>query len=262
MDRKAYLEGVAERLWAAYTGNCVIEPPTAELPDMTLDEAYAVQLLTVQAAEAAGRRVVGKKIGLTSKAMQDYFGIDTPDYGHLYDAMIWGQDEPISLRRLYKPKIETELAFVLVEDLIGPGVTLPDVIRASAGVMASFEIIDSRIRDWRIKVVDSVADNASAAGITLGAQLVPLGGVDLRHTGMVLEKNGVIVETAAGAAVMGNPALAVAWLANKLGQYGVALKKGEIILSGSLTKALDVAAGDVFTAHFGGVGPVKAMFTE
>ena len=262
MKREDFVKATAERLWAAYTGNCVINPPTAEMPNLTLDEAYAIQLLTVQAAEAAGQRVVGKKIGLTSKAMQDYFGINTPDYGHLYDSMIWGQDEPISLKRLYRPKIETELAFVLGEDLMGPGVTLPDVIRASAGVMASFEIIDSRIRDWQIKVVDSISDNASAAGITLGARLVPLGGVDLRHTGMVLEKNGVIVETAAGAAVMGNPALAVAWLANKLGQYGVALKKGEIILSGSLTKALDVAAGDAFSACFGGVGSVKAVFTD
>lgn len=262
MNREEYLQDAATRLWTAYTGNGAINPLTAELPDFTLDEAYAVQLLTVRMATAAGLRVVGKKIGLTSKAMQDYFGIATPDYGHLYDRMLWGQDEAISLRRLYKPRIETELAFILRDDLQGPGVTLPDVIRATDGVMASFEIIDSRIRDWQIKVMDSIADNASAAGLVLGPQLVPLRGLDLRHTGMVLEKNGLVVETAAGAAVMGDPALAVAWLANKLGQYGIALKKGEIILSGSLTKALDVSAGDVFRAHFGGVGAVKAVFAE
>lgn len=262
MGNRVFLEEAAERLWQAGQNNEGITPLTEAMPGLTLDEAYEVQLLTVGKAQAAGRRIVGKKIGLTSKAMQDYFGISTPDYGHLYDTMIWDQDEPISLSKLHRPKIETELAFVLGANLMGPGVTVTDVIQATAGIIASFEIIDSRIKDWRIKVTDSIADNASAAGLTLGSRLVPVSGLDLRYIGMVVEKNGLIVDTAATAAVMGNPALAVAWLANKLGQYGIALKKGEIILSGSLTKALDVAPGDVFIANFGGVGSVKAVFSK
>lgn len=262
MSNQAFLEQAAESLWQAGLKNAGIAPLTEARPELTLDDAYAIQLLTVAKAQAAGRRIVGKKIGLTSKAMQDSFGISTPDYGHLYDSMLWDQDEPISLARLHRPKIETELAFVLSADLTGPGVTVTDVLQATAGVIASFEIIDSRIRDWKIKVTDSIADNASAAGLTLGSRLAPVGGLDLRYIGMVVEKNGLIVDTAATAAVMGNPAQAVAWLANKLGQYGISLKKGEIILSGSLTKALDVAGGDVFTAHFGGIGSVKAVFKE
>lgn len=262
MKREEFVAQAAEKLWQAYVNNVGIAALTDEVPDLTLDEAYAIQLKTVEKAKAAGLRVIGKKIGLTSKAMQEYFKIDTPDYGHLYDSMLFAQDEPISLKKFYRPKIETELAFVLNDDLQGPGVTLTDVIQATAGVMASFEIIDSRILDWKIKIYDSISDNASAAGITLGSRLISLAGLDLRHVGMVVEKNGIITDTAAGAAVMGNPALAVAWLANKLGQYGVALKKGEIILAGSLTKALDVKAGDVFTACFGGVGSVKAVFSE
>lgn len=262
MNKRAFLEEAAERLWQAGQKNEGIAPLTETAPALTLDDAYEIQLLTVGKAQAAGRQIVGKKIGLTSKAMQDYFGISTPDYGHLYDTMLWDQDEPISLSRLHRPKIETELAFVLNADLKGPGVTVTDVLQATAGVIASFEIIDSRIKDWRIKVTDSIADNASAAGLTLGSRLVPVNGLDLRYIGMVVERNGIIADTAATAAVMGNPALAVAWLANKLGQYGISLKRGEIILSGSLTKALDIASGNVFTAQFGGIGSVKAIFKE
>lgn len=252
----------AKKLWEAYKTQSTIGPLTQTNQDMTIDDAYQIQLLTVDMALKDGKKIAGKKIGLTSKPMQEMFGINTPDYGHLYDSMVWDEDTPISMSKLHRPKIETEIAFVLAEDLKGPGITLTDVIRATAGVIPCFEIIDSRIANWNIKIQDSISDNASAAGITLGSYLSEVGAVNLKHVGMVLERNGIIIDTAAGAAVMGHPALSVAWLANKLGEYGVSLKKGEIIISGSLTKAIEVTAGDVFMAVFDGLGSVKAVFTE
>lgn len=237
-------------------------PLTEANPRLTMEEAYHIQLTNVEEALKEGKKIVGKKIGLTSKAMQVFLGVNEPDYGHVYDSMVYDEETPISVKTLLQPKIEAEIAFILGEDLQGPGVTLTDVLRATAGVMASFEVIDSRIKDWKIKIQDTIADNASSAGIVLGSQLIPVDQVNLKYIGLVLEKNGQIVETAAGAAVMGHPALAVAWLANKLGAFGIGLKKGEIILSGSLTKALEVKAGDLFVATFGGLGSVKVNFSN
>ncbi|QNB48102.1 2-keto-4-pentenoate hydratase [Thermanaerosceptrum fracticalcis] len=259
---KEFIVKAAEALRVAMTNKKPISALTEQKPDITIEEAYQVQLVNVEEAVKAGKRIVGKKIGLTSVAMQKFLGVNEPDYGHLLDTMIWDEEIPISLSNLLQPKIEAEIAFVLGDDLQGPGVTLTDVLRATAGVVPSFEVIDSRIKDWKIKIQDTIADNASSAGITLGSQLIPVNQVELKYVGMVLQKNGQIIETAAGAAVMGHPALAVAWLANKLGSMGIGLKKGEIILSGSLTKAIEVKAGDVFVATFGGLGSVKAVFTE
>lgn len=229
-------------------------------PDVTMIEAYKVQMLNIDEAEKEGKKIIGKKIGLTSKAMQQFLGVDEPDYGHLLDDMVWEEESPITINSFLQPKIEAEIAFVLGEDLKGPGITLADVLMATAGIMLSFEIVDSRIKDWKIKIQDTIADNASSGGIVLGSRLIPVNENNLKYIGLVLEKNGVIMETAAGAAVMGHPALAVAWLANKMGTMGISLKKGEIILSGSLTKALEVKEGDVFLATFGDLGSVKAVF--
>ncbi len=259
---KEFIVKAAEALRVAMINKQPISALSEQKPDITIEEAYQIQLINVEEAVKAGKRIVGKKIGLTSVAMQKFLGVNEPDYGHLLDTMVWDEEIPISLSNLLQPKIEAEIAFVLSEDLQGPGVTLTDVLRATAGVIPSFEVIDSRIKDWKIKIQDTIADNASSAGITLGSQLIPVNQVDLKYVGMVLQKNGQIIETAAGAAVMGHPALAVAWLANKLGSMGIGLKKGEIILSGSLTKAIEVKAGDVFVATFGGLGSVKAVFTE
>ncbi|MBZ4654794.1 MAG: hydratase/decarboxylase family protein [Peptococcaceae bacterium] len=259
---KEFIVKAAEALRVAMINKQPISALSEQKPDITIEEAYQIQLINVEEAVKAGKRIVGKKIGLTSVAMQKFLGVNEPDYGHLLDTMVWDEEIPISLSNLLQPKIEAEIAFVLSEDLQGPGVTLTDVLRATAGVIPSFEVIDSRVKDWKIKIQDTVADNASSAGITLGSQLIPVNRVDLKYVGMVLQKNGQIIETAAGAAVMGHPALAVAWLANKLGSMGIGLKKGEIILSGSLTKAIEVKAGDVFVATFGGLGSVKAVFTE
>jgi 2-keto-4-pentenoate hydratase len=259
-NKDTLLQSIAVNLWECYTSRKTIPPVTKEYPDLDLDDAYRIQLRTVKLAADSGRKVAGKKIGLTSKPMQEMFGISTPDYGHLYDSMIWSEESRIAVSSLHRPRIEPEIAFILGEDLKGPGVGLTDVFRATAGLIPCFEIIDSRIRNWEITIVDSVSDNASAALITLGGTTGDIRDFDLKNIGLIVEKNGEIAALSAGAAVMGHPALSVAWLANKLGEYGVSLRKGEIILSGSFTKAFDAVPGDVFTASFDRLGRVKAAF--
>ena len=259
MDEKR-LHTMAEALLAAEQNRKPIPPLTETDPGITLDEAYRIQLRVMEIKKSSGQVVVGKKIGLTSRAMQAMLGVNEPDYGHILDGMVIMEGDRIPTGELIQPRIEGELAFVLKEDLKGPGVTLTDVIRCSEGVIPSLEIIDSRIVDWKIKLPDTVADNASSARIVLGGKITPLLGLDLRTVGMVLEKNGEVVATAAGAAVLGNPPQAVAWLANKLDAYGISLRKGEVILSGSLTAAVPVAAGDFIRADFGPLGDVKIKF--
>jgi 2-keto-4-pentenoate hydratase len=239
-----------------------IEQLTKMFPEMSIAEAYAIQRENIEKRIQMGRSVIGKKIGLTSVAMQKMLGVDSPDYGFIMEDMIADEETPLSLNGFIQPKVEAELAFVLKEDLKGPGVTISKVLQATEGIMASFEIIDSRIKDWKIKLEDTIADNASSAMIVLGSKMVPVDSINLKYTGLVLEKNGEIVDTAAGAAVLGHPALAVAWLANEMAKYDVVLKKGEIILAGAFTKALEIKEGDVFTATFDGVGSVKAKFIK
>ena len=234
-------------------------------PDFTVDEAYKVQMRYMERKIEAGEKVIGKKIGLTSKAMQELLGIDEPDYGFIMSTNIASEGLPISMSELIEPKAEPEVAFVLMDDLEGPGVTAGHVLAATAGVLPSIEIIDSRFAGWGIKIQDSIADGASIGLVILGAgglTDVSTPGLDLRYIGHVLEKNGEIVETAAGAAALGNPAESVAWLANKLSEYGIILKAGEIVISGSLTKAVPVQAGDFVRATFGQLGSVGIKFVE
>ncbi len=252
---------VAEQLYEAEKGVTPVEPLTVTWPGLTIEQAYAIQLEGVAIRrERDSRKVVGKKIGLTSIAMQKLIGVNEPDYGHLFDSMLVREGEPVPCSRLLLPKVEGEVAFVLKRRLKGPGVTIADVLRATEGVMASIEIVDSRVRDWKIKLEDSVADNASSARFVVGSRLVDPAGIDLRLVGMVLEKNGEVVNTGAGAAVLGHPAASVAWLANKIGEFGIALEEGEIILSGALTAAVDARAGDSFLISFGGLGTVGVRF--
>lgn len=239
-----------------------IEPLTEALADLSIEEAYKVQRENIDKKIKAGKSVVGKKIGLTSVAMQKMLGVDSPDYGIIMDDMIADEETPLSLKNFLQPKIEAELAFILKEDIKGPGVTISQVMQSTEGIMASFEIIDSRIKDWKIKLPDTIADNASSAMIILGSKIVPIADINLKYTGLVFEKNGEIIDTAAGAAVLGHPALAVAWLANEMSKYNVELKKGEIILAGAFTKAIEVSEGDIFTATFDGIGNVKAKFVK
>ncbi len=237
-----------------------MEPITVEYPDLTVDNAYRIQMAGIKMKLDRGNKVIGKKIGLTSLAMQKLLGVSEPDYGHLLDSMLLLEGEPCRRDELIYPRVEAELAFILKDTLKGPGITIADVFRATEGIMPAFEIVDSRVRDWKIKLEDTIADNASSARLVLGSRMVPIKELDLRLIGMVLEKNGEVVNSGAGAAVLGHPAAAVAWLANKLATFDIALEANEIILSGAITAALDANAGDVFTASFHSLGSINLKF--
>jgi 2-keto-4-pentenoate hydratase len=259
MDMK--IAAVATDLYEAEKNTAPVDPLTVTYPGITIEQAYQVQIKGVEMRRSQdGRRIVGKKIGLTSVAMQKLLGVSEPDYGHLFDHMLVMEGVSIPRSELLLPKVEGEIAFVLKNALKGPGVTIADVLRATEGVMASIEIVDSRIRDWKIKLPDTIADNASSARFVLGSRLLPVNHLDLRLVGMVFEKNGEIVNTGAGAAVWGHPAAAVAWLANRLAPFGIALEEGEIILSGAVTAAVDAQAGDFFHISFQDLGTVGVRF--
>jgi len=254
------IAAISRTLLEAEARRAPIEPITAANADFRPEHAYQVQLESVKSRLAAGRRVIGKKIGLTSKAMQDMFNVREPDYGHLLDDMLVVEGQPCPRAELLFPKVEGEVAFVMERRLQGPGLNVADVLRASAGIMPSLEIVDSRIRDWKIKLADSIADNASSARFVLGSRMLPPRDFDLRLIGMCLEKNGQVVNSGAGVAAWGHPAAAVAWLANKLSEFGAALEPGDVVLSGAVTAAVDVAAGDVVEAHFDRLGSVRVKF--
>ena len=254
------VKAISTALMEAEARRIPIDPITSANADFKPEHAYQVQLATVKTRVAGGRRIIGKKIGLTSKAMQDLFNVHEPDYGHLLDDMLVVEGQPCPRSDLLYPKVEGEVAFVIERRLQGPGVHVAEVLRATAGVMPALEIVDSRIRDWKIKLADSIADNASSARFVLGSRMLPARDFDLRLIGMCLEKNGQVVNSGAGVAVWGHPAAAVAWLANKLSQFGAALEPGDVVLSGAVTAAVDVAAGDVVEAHFDRLGSVRAKF--
>jgi 2-keto-4-pentenoate hydratase len=237
-----------------------VEPLTSLDPELTVEEAYRVQLATIQKKVDAGRRIVGKKIGLTSVAMQKMLGVDQPDYGHLLDDMAVDNGGEIDFSRVLQPKVEAEIAFVLKQDLIGPRVSALDVLLATDYVLPALEIVDSRVADWKIKLQDTVADNASSGLYVLGGKPVKPDQIDLTQVGMVLYKNGEMINTGVGAAALGNPAYCVAWLANRLFDFGIALKAGEVILSGALSAAANAAPGDRFSARLYGLGEVSVSF--
>ncbi|MDR3592079.1 MAG: fumarylacetoacetate hydrolase family protein [Negativicutes bacterium] len=253
---------LAGELYAAEMTGSPIEALTARYPEITNEEAYQIQLEGMKLRLADGHTIVGKKIGLTSRAMQTALGVFEPDYGYITDKMMVLDGDPLTMDSLIAPKVEAEIAFVLKSDLVGPGVTVARVLAATAGIMPALEIIDTRIKDWKIKIQDTIADGASIGRVLVSGQLIPVTGLDMRLMGLVLEKNGEVVTTAAGAAVLGHPANAVAWLANKLASYGISLKAGEIVMSGSLTAACPVAAGDIVRASFDYMGSVGARFVK
>jgi 2-keto-4-pentenoate hydratase len=238
-----------------------VDPLTTLFPRLTADEAYQIQLKQIQHKVENGRIVVGKKIGLTSKAMQDMFQVSEPDYGHLLDNMMVLDGEMVSFDEFIQPKIEFEIAFILKKDLKGPNVTMMDVINATEYVAPAIEIIDSRIRDWKIRFEDTVADNGSSARAIIGGKPTPIDNIDLSHIGMAAYRNGQLIDTAAGAAVMGNPIHAVSWLANALSRYDISLNKGEIVLSGALAAAVPASRGDTFTVKFAHIGEVSVSFS-
>lgn len=250
---------VASALADAYGTRAPIDPPSASWK-MTLDDAYAVQALQVRRWTAEGASVKGHKVGLTARAMQKLLGVDQPDYGHLLDTMFLASGERVGAARFLQPRVEPEIAFVLGRDLAGPGVTTADVLRATDFVVASLELIDSRIRDWKITLVDTIADNASSGAVVLASRPVLPGAVDLRLAGCTLFRNGSLVATGAGGAVLGDPVRAVAWLANVRAANGEALRAGDVVLPGSCTAAVPVAPGDSVRAEFAGIGAVHVSF--
>jgi 2-oxopent-4-enoate/cis-2-oxohex-4-enoate hydratase len=249
-----------DALFEAWRTRTPMAPLSDGHPDMTVDEAYRVQQRLIARRLESGVRVVGKKIGLTSKVVQKMLGVDQPDFGYLLSDMVCAPGDAIPMAGLIAPKVEGEIAFVLKHTLRGPGVTTADVLHATEYVMPCFEIVDSRIRDWKIRIQDTVADNASAGVFVLGDRAVDPRDVDLSLCGMVLEKNGEVVATGAGAAALGSPVNAVAWLASRLGQLGIALEAGEVVLSGSLAAMLPAQAGDSFVCSIGGIGTVSTRF--
>lgn len=255
------IQSLGDELYDALTHGRVVEPLTSRHADITVDDAYAIQQRLNARRLQAGERIVGKKIGVTSQAVMNMLGVHQPDFGLLTDAMVYNEGEAIPSARLIQPKAEGEIAFVLKRDLQGPGVTAADVLAATEGVMACFEIVDSRIRDWKIRIQDTVADNASCGVFVLGDRLVDPRRVDLATCGMVLEKNGEIAVTGAGAATLGSPLTAVAWLANTLGRMGVTLRAGEVILSGALGAMVPVQRGDALRVTIGGIGGCSVRFT-
>ena len=254
------LQALGDELYTALSSQQTIEPLSTRHPDLTIEDAYAIQQHLLARRIAQGERVIGKKIGVTSEAVMNMLGVFQPDFGWLTDGMVYNEGEAIPASSLIQPKAEGEIAFLLKKTLKGPGVTAADVIAATQGVMTCFEIVDSRIRDWKIKIQDTVADNASCGVFVLGDRLVDPRDVDLGTCGMVLEKNGEIVATGAGAAALGHPANAVAWLANTLGALGIALEAGEVILSGSLAAMVPVKAGDNLRVTIGGIGSCSVRF--
>jgi 2-keto-4-pentenoate hydratase len=239
-----------------------VSPLTELDPTITVEEAYQVQLFTIQGKVEAGQKVVGKKIGLTSLAMQKLLGVDQPDYGHLLDGMVVENGGEISRDRVLQPKVEAEIAFILKKDLVGPKVTATDVLLATDYVVPALEIVDSRITDWKIKLQDTVADNASSGLYVLGGKPLSVDQLDLAQVGVILYKNGEIMNTGVGAAALGHPANCVAWLANKLSEFRITLKAGEVILSGALSAAVNAEPGDHFQARFAHLGDVSVRFVH
>ncbi len=237
-------------------------PPLSETyPDLTIADAYAIQMVNIGDRITDGAAVAGHKVGLTAKAMQELLGVDEPDFGHILDDMVHPSGVSLSGGSFLQPRIEPEIAFRLASPLRGPGVTAADVMEATDSVCASLEIVDSRIADWKITLVDTIADNASSAGMVLGSTWIPIADAPaLPGVSVELFVNGDLADSGLGSAVLGDPAEAVAWLANTLGELGIGLEAGHIVLPGSCTSAPFIEPGDVVEARFEGLGTVTASF--
>jgi 2-oxopent-4-enoate/cis-2-oxohex-4-enoate hydratase len=255
------IQKLGDELYAAWLERKTLAPLTERYPEITLEDAYKIALRYIDRRVEAGETIVGKKIGVTSKPVQDFLGVFQPDFGQLTSGMVYEDGATIDLATLIQPKAEAELAFVLKQDLKGPGITAMDVIRATDYVVPCFEIVDSRITDWKIKIQDTVADNASCGVYVLGKTKGDPRKLDITLAGMVLEKNGELHTTGVGAAVQGSPANAVAWLANTLGELGIPFKAGEVILSGSQSPLVPVTGGDELVCHVGGLGSCSIKFS-
>ncbi|MFK8048222.1 MAG: fumarylacetoacetate hydrolase family protein [Halioglobus sp.] len=259
---KTQIEALGDELYAALRSRSSVAPITDRVDDVTIEDAYYVSLhMLNRRVENDGETVVGKKIGVTSAPVQEMLGVFQPDFGFLTDAMHYEDDAEIPIEgNLIQPRAEGEIAFRLKKDLVGPGVTEQDVLDATETIMPCFEIVDSRIEDWKIKIQDTVSDNASCGVYTLGSNEVDPRELDLPNLHMKVYKNGELHSEGKGSAVQGNPLTAVAWLANTLGEFGIPFKAGEVILSGSLVPLIPVVAGDKMHLELEGVGTASCSF--
>lgn len=244
------------RLYDARRTGVPIEPFTDALPELGMADGYAIQQHLVSLLLADGERVCGYKLGLTSTPMQKLLGVDSPDFGPVFASTVYRDGAELPVGRFIAPRMEGEIGVVLDRDLRGPDCTPAEALQATRGLVAALEIVDSRIVDWRIKLADTVADLASNGAIALSSVVVPIDGFDPRLVGMVFSKNGEVIASGAGAAAMGDPLAAVAWLANTLAPMGVTLPAGSVIMTGALHAMVPVSPGDVFRAEFDRLGPI------
>ncbi|HJW00417.1 MAG TPA: 2-oxopent-4-enoate hydratase [Arthrobacter sp.] len=261
-NRREQLAHFAQDLLAATESLTPIAPLRNRFEGLTLADAYYVQTVQLDHHTAAGRVLGGRKVGLTSLAMQKQLGVDSPDFGFFFEDMVYGDGADVPASAFIQPKVEPEFGFVLKEKLQGPGVTVEQAAAAIEAIYPAIEIIDSRIMDWDIKLVDTVADNASCGAIAVGAEPLDLDPSALLETRCSLVIDGVVTGSGTGADVMGNPVAPLAWLANVLGEQGVALEAGQLILPGSFTKAEAVTAGSTAVADFGALGSLTIHFTD
>lgn len=264
MLKQAKIESLGDELFQALRERKTLSPLTEREPGIEIDDAYHISHRMLSRRLDEGERVVGKKIGVTSDAVQNMLGVHQPDFGFLTNVMQVADNSTVSLaeHKLIAPRVEGEIAFVLKQDLTGPGVTEADVLAATEYVTPCFEIVDSRIRDWQIKIQDTVADNASCGIFVLGEQRVDLNEIDLAAVTMTIERDGQPAAEGLGSAVQGHPATAIAWLANTLGSYDIPFLAGEVILSGSLAPLLPVTPGERYALHLEKIGEAGVSFIE
>ena len=255
-----HVNSLAQALHGALKTRCPIAPLRETHAQIEVADAYRISEKFLDLRVAEGEQVIGKKIGVTSAAVQEMLGISQPDFGFLTDAM-WCRDGFVDTSTLIAPRAEAEIAFRLGKDLKGPGVSPADVLDATESVIPCFEIVDSRIRDWRIGICDTIADNASCGVFVLGAAQIPPNALSLKDLEVTVHKNGTFLSKGAAASVQGAPENAVAWLANTLGEFGIPFRAGEIILSGSLVPLEDARAGDVFSMDIPGLGAAEVRFS-
>lgn len=259
-QREAELDRLADGLRLAERDRAPIDQVSAGRPWLTPSDAYAIQERLVRRRRVAGETLDGWKVGLTAKAMQELLGVDQPDYGAILSGWVVPDGATVRSDALIAPRVEAEICFRLARPLRGPGVTVEDVLAATAGVSAAIEVIDSRIRDWKLTLVDTIADMASSARIVVADAAVPVAGLDLRAVEVELLREGEQVATGRGAACLGDPAAAVAWAANTLGELGVTLEAGQIVMPGALHAAVPVVGTSRFEARFTGIGTVTVAF--
>lgn len=250
---------LAAQLLQAQATATPIQPFSERFAGYNTEAAYRIQQSLVEQKLAQGHVIIGKKIGFTSEKLRQQYNVSEPDYGVLFEDCVLMEHEPLEIDRLYRPRVEAEIAFILKGDLDKPGVTVADVVRATEGIMPAIEIVDTRFEDWRVTVSDTIADQAGNARIVLGGVMQPLSDFDLRFIGLSIFKNGKLMDSATGSTVFGNPVHAVVWLANKMYELGSPLQKGEVIMSGSFTPVFPIGKGDYVEAIFDRLGKVTVF---